>query len=81
MLWLKSLNCMPHYNDAYEILREAQRGKGSVCRSTVLDDHRLEAGYPNSPIFLASQFMGDPEPMDNFVVPTGVWSDGTPDHM
>jgi hypothetical protein len=23
----------------------------------------------------------DPEPMDNFVVPTGVWSDGTPDRM
>jgi hypothetical protein len=35
--------------------------------------------FPNSPIFLAPQFLGDPEPMDNFVVPTGSWSDATPD--
>jgi hypothetical protein len=34
-----------------------------------------------SPIFLTPQFLSDPEPMDNFVVPTGVWSDGAPDQM
>jgi len=28
--------------------------------------------FPNAPIFLIPLFLGDPEPMDNFVVPTGV---------
>jgi hypothetical protein len=35
--------------------------------------------FPNSPIFLIPQILDDPEPMDNFAVPTGVWSDGTTD--
>jgi hypothetical protein len=37
--------------------------------------------FPNSPLLLTPQFLGDPEPMDNFVVPTGVWSAGAPDQM
>jgi hypothetical protein len=37
--------------------------------------------FPNSPLLLTPQFVGDPEPMDNFVVPTGVWSAGAPDQM
>jgi hypothetical protein len=37
--------------------------------------------FPNSPIFLTPQFLGDPESVDNFVVPTGVRSDGVPDQM
>jgi hypothetical protein len=45
------------------------------------DSNHVSFKFPNSPIFLTPQFLGDPEPMDNFVVPTGVWSDGTPDQM
>ena len=37
------------------------------------------ADLPNSPIMLSPQFSGAPEPIDNFMVPTGWWSDGTPD--
>ncbi|MGA8490605.1 MAG: hypothetical protein WB711_09305 [Terriglobales bacterium] len=37
------------------------------------------ADLPNSPIMLSPQFRGAPEPIDNFMVPTGWWSDGTPD--
>ena len=45
------------------------------------DSNHVSFKFPNSPIFLTPQFLGDPEPMDNFVVPTRVWSDGTPDQM
>jgi hypothetical protein len=37
------------------------------------------ADLPNSPIMLSPQFRGAPEPIDNFMVPAGWWSDGTPD--
>ena len=37
------------------------------------------ADVPNSPVMLSPQFNGAPEPIDNFMVPTGWWSDGTPD--
>jgi hypothetical protein len=37
--------------------------------------------FPNSSIFLTLQFLGDSGPMDHFVVPTGVWSDGPTDPL
>ena len=55
---------------------------GAVWGANPIDDsNHVSFKFPNSPIFLTPQFLGDPEPMDNFVVPTGVWSDGTPDRM
>ena len=55
---------------------------GAVWGANSIDDsNHVSFKFPNSPIFLTPQFLGDPEPMDNFVVPTGVWSDGTPDRM
>jgi hypothetical protein len=35
------------------------------------------ADLPHSPVMLAPQFNGNPEPIDVFMVPTGWWSDGT----
>ena len=48
MLWLNSSNAMPRHNDDYSLLCggtrrtyvESQGGKGSVSRSTVLDDKK-----------------------------------------
>jgi len=37
------------------------------------------ADLPNSPVMLNPQFKGAPEPIDVFMVPAGMWSDGTPD--
>jgi hypothetical protein len=37
------------------------------------------ADLPHSPVMLAPQFDGNPEPIDVFMVPAGWWSDGTPD--
>jgi hypothetical protein len=37
------------------------------------------ANLPNSPLMLNPQFSGAPEPINVFMVPAGVWSDGTPD--
>ena len=55
---------------------------GAVWGANSIDDsNHVSFKFPNSPIFLTPQFLGDPEAMDNFVVPTGVWSDGTPDRM
>ena len=55
---------------------------GAVWGSNPIDDsNHVSFKFPNSSIFLTPQFLGDPEPINNFVVPTGVWSDGTPDHM
>jgi hypothetical protein len=41
---------------------------GSVCG----------ADLPKSPVMLLPQFRGAPEPIDVFIVLTGMWSDGTP---
>jgi hypothetical protein len=52
---------------------------GAVWGANTIDDsNHVSLKFPNSPIFLTPQFLGNPEPMDNFVIPTGVWSDGTP---
>ncbi|MFZ0136091.1 MAG: hypothetical protein WAK89_03475 [Candidatus Sulfotelmatobacter sp.] len=37
------------------------------------------ADLAHSPVMLAPQFGGNPEPIDVFMVPAGWWSDGTPD--
>jgi hypothetical protein len=37
------------------------------------------ADLPHSPVMLAPQFGGAPEPIDVFMVPAGWWSDGTAD--
>ncbi|HTU42397.1 MAG TPA: hypothetical protein VMF10_11870 [Candidatus Aquilonibacter sp.] len=37
------------------------------------------ADLPYSPVMLNPQFRGVPEPIDDFMVPTGWWSDGTAD--
>ena len=36
------------------------------------------ADLPRSPVILLPQFRGAPEPIDVFIVLTGMWSDGTP---
>jgi hypothetical protein len=55
---------------------------GAAWGANPIDDsNHVSFKFPNSPIFLTPQFLGDPEPMNNFVVPTRVWSDGTPDPM
>ena len=54
---------------------------GAVWGANPIDDsNHVSFKFPNSPIFLTPQFLGDPEPINNFIVPTGEWSDGTPDH-
>ena len=45
------------------------------------DSNHVSFKFPNSPVYLTPQFLGKPEPMDIFVIPTGVWSDGTPNSM
>ena len=37
------------------------------------------ADVDHSPVMLNPQFHGAPEPIDVFMVPAGLWSDGTPD--
>jgi hypothetical protein len=55
---------------------------GAVWGANPIDDsNHVSFKFPNSPIFLTPQFLGKPEPMDLFVIPTGVWSDGTPNSM
>jgi hypothetical protein len=34
--------------------------------------------FPGSPLFLLPMFKGNPEPIDVFMMATGMWSDGTP---
>jgi len=33
--------------------------------------------FPGSPLLLAPSYKGNPEPIDMFLMPTGMWSDGT----
>ena len=35
------------------------------------------ADLPDSPVTLNPQFQGAPEPITEFVIPVGKWSDGT----
>ena len=45
----------------------------------VMDGSVWGADLPLSPVMLHPQFKGVPEPIDNFMVPAGWWSDGTAD--
>ena len=52
---------------------------GTVWGANLIDSsNQLSELFPGSPIFLAPTYKGNPEPMYMFVIPTGVWSDGTP---
>jgi hypothetical protein len=55
---------------------------GEVWGANPIDEsNHVSFEFPNSPIFLTPQFLSAPEPMDNFDVPTGMWSERTPDQM
>ena len=43
----------------------------------LMDGAAWGADLPNSPVMLNPQFGGAPEPIDVFMVPAGMWSDGT----
>jgi hypothetical protein len=45
----------------------------------LMDSAVWGADLPDSPVMLNPQFRGAPEPIDDFMVPAGWWSDGTPD--
>jgi hypothetical protein len=45
----------------------------------LMDAASWGSDMPNSPVMLNPQFHGVPEPIDIFMVPAGMWSDGTPD--
>jgi hypothetical protein len=45
----------------------------------LMDGSVWGADLPHSPVMLAPQFGGNPEPIDVFMVPAGWWSDGTAD--
>ena len=44
----------------------------------LMDGANWGADLPGSPVYLTPQFKGAPEPIDVFMVLTGMWSDGTP---
>ena len=55
---------------------------GTVWGANLIDSsNQLSELFPGSPIFLAPTYKGKPEPMYMFLMPTGVWSDGTTDSM
>jgi hypothetical protein len=39
--------------------------------------NHLSEPFPGSPLLLAPSYKGNPEPIDMFLMGTGVWSDGT----
>ncbi len=45
----------------------------------LMDGAAWGADLDHSPVMLNPQFHGDPEPIDVFMIPAGMWSDGTPD--
>ncbi|MGB6801593.1 MAG: hypothetical protein WBE31_04955, partial [Candidatus Sulfotelmatobacter sp.] len=45
----------------------------------VMDGSVWGVDMPLSPVMLHPHFRGNPEPIDEFMVPAGWWSDGTPD--
>jgi hypothetical protein len=44
----------------------------------LMDAAAWGANLPKSPVYLLPNFKGQPEPIDVFIVLTGIWSDGTP---
>jgi hypothetical protein len=52
---------------------------GTVWGANVVDSsNELSEPFPGSPLLLAPSYKGNPEPIDMFLMPTGIWSDGTP---
>ena len=55
---------------------------GTVWGANVVDSSsNLSEPFPGSPLLLAPSYKGNPEPIDMFLIGTGVWSDGTPAPM
>ena len=51
----------------------------TVWGANVVDSsNELSEPFPGSPLLLAPSYKGNPEPIDMFLMPTGMWSDGTP---
>lgn len=55
---------------------------GTVWGANVVDSSNgVSERFPGSPLLLAPSYKGNPEPIDMFLMGTGVWSDGTPASM
>jgi hypothetical protein len=53
---------------------------GTVWAANLVDSsNHVSEPFPGSPLLLAPTYKGNPEPMYMFLMPTGVWSDGTTD--
>jgi hypothetical protein len=51
---------------------------GAVWGANIVDSsNKLSETFPGSPLLLAPLFNGNPEPIDVFLMETGMWSDGT----
>ena len=51
---------------------------GAVWGANLVDSsNKLSETFPGSPLLLAPSFKGNPEPIDMFLMATGMWSDGT----
>ena len=51
---------------------------GTVWGANLVDSsNSVSEPFPGSPLLLAPTYKGNPEPIDMFLMPTGVWSDGT----
>ena len=51
---------------------------GTVWGANLVDSsNHLSEPFPGSPLLLAPSYKGNPEPIDMFLIGTGVWSDGT----
>ena len=51
---------------------------GAVWGANLVDSsNKLSETFPGSPLLLAPLFKGNPEPIDVFLMETGMWSDGT----
>ena len=51
---------------------------GTVWGANLVDSsNNVSEPFPGSPLLLAPTYKGNPEPIDMFLMGTGVWSDGT----
>ena len=52
---------------------------GAVWGANLVDSiNHVSVPFPGSPLLLAPLFRGNPEPINVFLMGTGMWSDGTP---
>lgn len=55
---------------------------GTVWGANLVDSsNHVSEPFPGSPLLLAPSYKGNPEPIDMFLMGTGMWSDGTPAPM